>query len=639
MTIQDDGAVSRLAAAEGSRGRPRRGVPRLVVHLRRDVPLAVLDLAILIPAYLAPLVLRFDGAVPREYWRSFLRFMPLVVLLQLLCNYLFGLYGQMWRYASVEEARRVVVAGLAGGALVVLLGVWGNTGLRPMPLSVMVLGAVLSLVGFGAIRFQSRLFAFRRRSLPATVTRVLLVGAGDAGSMVLKDILENPALGLDPAGIVDDDPRKFRLFLHGVPVLGTRAAIPSLVRSLSVDQVLLAIPSATSDVVREVAALCEEAEVTLRVLPSVREIVGGRITARNIRDLRIEDLLGRQQVAMDLEAVRAILAGRRVMVTGAGGSVGSEIARQVLAFEPSSLILLDHDETHLYDAAAELDGERVASVLADIRDRGRMIELFMTTRPEVVFHAAAHKHVPLLESFPDEAVLTNVIGTANVVDGAVASGVERFVLISTDKAVRPASVMGATKWFAEQIVRSVGGEGRIVCAVRFGNVLGSRGSVVPTFLRQIAQGGPVTVTHPEMARYFMSIQEAVELVLQAAALSRGGDVLTLEMGEPVNIMELARRLIRLSGRVPERDVPISIVGRRPGEKLVEELIDPDEEKSPTGHPGIVASWPPLPDRPTLRRSIRELETLVQEGRGDELVERMKLLAGGALQTADVGART
>ena len=612
------------------RRRFRFRVASLAINLRRDVPLAILDLAVIIPCYLIPLVLRFDGSVPPDYWRSFLVFMPVVVVLHLLCNYLVGLYGQMWRYASVEEARRVVLAGVLGGTLVVAVGEIWSPGLRPLPLSVVIFGAVLSLLGFGAIRFQSRLFSFRRRSFSPAMARVLVVGAGRAGSLLLKDLSGTPSLGLEPVGVVDDDPRKLRLSLHGVPVLGTTNAIPSLVRRLEVDQVLLAMPSATSEVVRDIAAQCEQSEVTLRVLPSVHEIVNGRVTARDIRDLRIEDLLGRQQVVTDLDAVRSILEGRTVLVTGAGGSVGSEIARQVLSFAPSSLILLDHDETHLYDVVEELNDERVKALLADIRERGRIIEIFMTLRPHVVFHAAAHKHVPMLESFPDEAVHTNVIGTANVVDAAVASGAPRFVMISTDKAVRPASVMGATKWFAEQIVRSVDGPDSTFCAVRFGNVMGSRGSVIPTFLRQIGRGGPVTVTHPDMARYFMSIQEAVELVLQASALSTGGDVLTLEMGEPVKILDLARRLIRLSGRVPGRDVPIEIIGSRPGEKLVEELLDVDDDVEPTNHPGIVLSRPPVPDRPTLRRSIRELETLVHEGRAEELVQRMKSLAGSAI---------
>ncbi|MGH2661069.1 MAG: polysaccharide biosynthesis protein, partial [Actinomycetota bacterium] len=462
--------------------------------------------------------------------------------------------------------------------------------------------------------------------------RVLVVGAGDAGAMVLKDIRGNPSLGLDPVGIVDDDVRKIGRALYEVPVLGNRASIPPLAARLRVDQVLLAIPSATGEVVRDVAALCEEAGVSLRVLPSVREIVGGRITARDIRDLSIEDLLGRQQVQIDLEAVGAILRGRRVLVTGAGGSVGSEIARQVARFDPASLCLLDHDEPHLHDVLTELDGTRgVTGTLADVRDRDRILRLFVEVRPEVVFHAAAHKHVPVLEAHPEEAVLTNVLGTANVVDAAVGAGVHRFVLISTDKAVRPASVMGATKWFAEQIVRSVDGNRCVFSAVRFGNVLGSRGSVIPTFLRQIARGGPVTVTDPSMTRYFMSTEEAVQLVLQAAAISRGGEVLTLDMGTPVNILDLARKLIRLAGRVPDRDVPIVIVGPRPGEKLAEDLVDGEEEPLPSSHSSILVSRPLVPDRPALRRALRELEALLGEGDGAGLGARMKALAGQALQ--------
>jgi len=455
--------------------------------------------------------------------------------------------------------------------------------------------------------------------------------------MVLKDIRGNPSLGLDPVGIVDDDVRKIGRALYEVPVLGNRASIPPLAARLRVDQVLLAIPSATGELVRDVAALCEEAAVSLRVLPSVREIVGGRITARDIRDLGIEDLLGRQQVQIDLEAVGAILRGRRVLVTGAGGSVGSEIARQVASFDPASLCLLDHDETHLHDILIELDGTKgVEGALADVRDRDRILRLFVDIRPEVVFHAAAHKHVPVLEAHPDEAVLTNVLGTANVVDSAVGAGVHRFVLISTDKAVRPTSVMGSTKWFAEQIVRSVDGNGCAFSAVRFGNVLGSRGSVIPTFLRQIARGGPVTVTDPSMTRYFMSIQEAVQLVLQAAAISQGGEVLTLDMGTPVNILDLARKLIRLTGRVPDRDVPIVIVGPRPGEKLVEDLLDPEEEPLPSSHPSILVSRPPVPDRPALRRALRELEALLGQGDGAGLGARMKALAGRALQPVGWG---
>ena len=605
---------------------------RLALRVRRNAPLALLDLGVIVFAYLAPLVLRFNGAVPANYWSNFRSFLPLVVLIHLSANYLFGLYGQMWRYASVQEARRVVLATALAAVLVIGADLMSGGPVSALPLSVVLLGAVLCLMGFGAIRFQSRLFGLRRRTHMADRTRVLLLGAGDAGSMILKDILINPHLGLDPAGIVDDDPRKLGLSLHGVRILGPRSAIPSLVRRLGIDQVLLAIPSATGEVIREVAALCEECDVPLRVLPSVRETLGGRITARDIRDLRIEDLLGRQQVETNLEAVADLLRGRRVMITGAGGSIGSEIARQVAPFKPSTLILLDHDESHLHDTVASLDPcSEVQSVLADVREGHQILELFMARRPEVVFHAAAHKHVPILETHPREALLTNVIGTASVADAAAVAGVDRLVLISTDKAVRPASVMGCSKWFAEQIVRSFQPIGSVFCAVRFGNVVGSRGSVIPTFLRQIQRGGPVTVTDPSMTRYFMSVEEAVQLVLQAATLATGGEVFTLDMGEPVRIIDLARRLIHLSGRVPNRDVDVIVIGPRPGEKVVEELMGPGEQFVPSAHPGIAVSWPAAYERPLLKAALRQLEALAEVGPPEALAAMMRDFVGEQLE--------
>jgi FlaA1/EpsC-like NDP-sugar epimerase len=605
----------------------------IVARMRRDVTLALLDLAIVFGAYLAPLVLRFNGAVPLGYWGNFRWFVLVAGFVHLSTNYLFGLYGQMWRYASVQEARRVVLAAFFGGAIILATSLFLSSH-RLMPVSVVIIGATLSLMGFGAVRFQSRLFGFRRRSIDdVEPIRVLLVGAGEAGSMVLKDLARNPSLGMTAVGIVDDDPRKVGLSLNGVPVLGRRSAIPALARRLRIDQVLLTVPSATSELIRDVAAMCEKADVTLRVLPSIRETVGGRVTARDIRDLKIEDLLGRQQVKTDLEAVASIIRERRILVSGAGGSIGAEIVRQIVRFDPSSILLLDHDETHLHDLLTEVDGHKgVETALADIRDQDRVLSLFMRFRPEVVFHAAAHKHVDMLEGHPEEALRTNIMGTANLTDAAVATGVERFVLISTDKAVRPASVMGASKWFGEQIVRSVPNGHCVFCAVRFGNVLGSRGSVIPTFLRQISMGGPVTVTDPSMRRYFMSVEEAVQLVLQAAALSTGGEVFTLDMGEPVNILDLAKRLIRISGRVPDRDVHIEIVGVRPGEKLVEDIVDPVEESVPSGHSGIIVSRPTRPDRPALRRAIREMESLAAEGRVGELANRMKTLAGQPLRS-------
>jgi FlaA1/EpsC-like NDP-sugar epimerase len=604
-----------------------KGASRVWWRLRSDAPLLALDVLAVVAAYLGTLIVRLlsEGAVEPHYWRSFWRFLPALLLIHGLCNFFFGLYGQMWRYASVQEARRVVLSGLTALVAIVTLVELTRQGLRVIPLSVAVFGPTFSFIAFGAIRFRSRLFPVRRRIEHAEPTRVLVVGAGEAGSMVVRDILRSHELGLIPVGYLDDDPRKHGLMLHGIRVLGSRATLGSAARRTEADQVLLAIPSATSEIVRDIASRCEEVGLTLRVLPTVRETVDGRVTARDIRDLSIEDLLGRQQVEMDQEAVLAMLRGRRVLITGAGGSIGSEIVRQVLMFEPDHVTLLDHDETHLHDVISEFDAAApVSCALADVRDRDRVLDVFRIERPEVVFHAAAHKHVPLLEDHPAEALRTNVLGTANVAEAASATAVGRFVLVSTDKAVRPESVMGASKWFAEQIVRSFQSPGSVLCAVRFGNVLGSRGSVIPTFLRQMASGGPLTVTDPSMARYFMSIQEAVCLVLQAAAMSRGGEVFTLEMGEPVNILDLARRLVHLSGRVPGRDVRIEVVGRRPGEKLVEDLLDPHEHPEPSGHTGIMISRPQDPDRAALKRALREFELLTEEA--DLLAARMKEIA-------------
>jgi FlaA1/EpsC-like NDP-sugar epimerase len=600
---------------------------RIVAHLRRDVPLVLLDVAVTMVAYLFPLVLRFEGRVPGEYWVAFWTFMPLVVAAHLVMNFVFRLYGHMWRYASIEEARRVIGAAASAGVVIVVLGeVVGGDG-RVLPLSVIVFGAFLSLLGFGAIRFQSRLFAFRRRTDAPEPKRVLIVGAGDAGSMVLRDIVRNSALGLRPVGVVDDDPRKRGRSLHGVRVLGDRGDIPNLAADLAVDQVIFAIPSARGDVVRDVVACCEQADVVLKMLPSVRELVGGRVGIRDIRDLRIDDFLGREPVETDLDAVGTLLRGERVLITGAGGSIGSEISHQVAAFEPAELLLLDHDESNLYDVSKTMrNGVQPQLLLADVRNRERVHAIFAKHRPEIVFHAAAHKHVPFLESHPEEAVLTNVIGTANLADAAMAAGAKQFVLISTDKAIKPTSVMGSSKWLAEQILWSLHGRnGCTYSAVRFGNVLGSRGSVIPTFFRQIARGEPLTITDPEMSRYFMSVREAVQLVLQAAALSEGGEVFTLRMGEPVTIIDLANRVIRMTGRVPGKDVEISIVGARPGEKVVEEIVNVDEESVDSAHPSIVVSRPPKPDPVVLRRSLREVESLANQGLGQELSVRIKEL--------------
>ena len=606
-------AVSRvMPGGKGMRGGPSR-ISQAVVKVRASVPLLPLDVLLAAAAYSLVLVLRFNGSVPSRSWHAFRLFLPIAIVVHIGANWFAGLYGQVWRYASIAEARRVLAAGFGSGAVLFLVSFLTS---KPMPRSVIILGALVVTYFLGGLRFQSRLFAFNRtmaRSDPGL--RIAIVGAGKAAASIVREMLEHPHAGLRPVLVVDDDRRKHGLSLLGVPVVSGTDGLAAAVKRFDAQQVVLAVTDADRALVERVAAESEAAGVPLKVLPGVREVVRGEPSVKDVRDLRIEDLLGRKQVVTDLEAVRSLLSGRVVLITGAG-SIGSEIARQVSQLEPSQLVLLDHDETHLHDAAAGLDGPTV-QVLADIRDRSVMFDVFGRYRPDVVFHAAAHKHVPLLEDHPCEAVATNVVGTRNVVDAAIAVNVERFVFISTDKSVRPSSVMGASKWAGEQIVLTAAPAGARFCSVRFGNVLGSRGSVIPTFARQIAAGGPVTVTHPGMTRFFMSVQEAVQLVLQASVFVDGGEVFMLEMGEAVNIRDLAERMIRLSGHAVGSEIAIRISGPRRGEKLVEELRAPSERAEPTAHSSILRLVPVSLPAEVLHDGIRRLIELASCRRDDD----------------------
>jgi FlaA1/EpsC-like NDP-sugar epimerase len=602
-------------------------VASLAAQMRADLLFATFDLVLVSAAYIGVMVLRFDGTVPSRNWDGFYQFLVVALVVHLSSNWAWGLYGRLWRHASIQEARQVVLAG--GTSLTTLLVAdLVLPGRRLAPFSVVLLGATVATMLAGASRFQSRLFAFNRRSDAPPGLRIAIVGAGEAGAAILRDMLGNPGAGLVPVAVLDDDPRAQGRKLMGVPVVGGIDDLPRALTGLEVHQVVLAIPSADHSVVRRAVHAAEAAGLPLRVLPSVADLMNARVSMRDVRDLRIEDLLGRQQVTTDLDAVRRLLEGRRVLITGAGGSIGSEIARQVSSLGPSALILVDHDETHLYEVAASVEGP-VVELLGDIRDAALLEDLFDRHRPQVVFHAAAHKHVPLLEDHPCEAVTTNVLGTRTVVRAAKRTGVERFVFISTDKAVRPVNVMGASKRLGEQIMLAESPDDTVCCAVRFGNVLGSRGSVVPTFMRQIAAGGPVTVTDARMTRFFMSVHESVQLVLQAAALATGGDIFILEMGTPVRILDLAQRMIRFSGRRAGADIEIRVTGVRPGEKLTEELCAPEEHSEPTVHPSIVRVKPDRVDNELLSAGLARLEELAGCNRNDEAAQLLLDLARGA----------
>ena len=579
------------------------------VQMRSDVAIAGLDIVLTALAYLSMLVLRFDGSVPDRYWSDFERFLPMAIAISLLCNWAFGLYGQLWRHASIFEARRLVFAGSVTAALLLCLQLIR----RDIPISATVSGAVLASFLMAMLRFQSRLFSFRRRGDQPGL-RVVVIGAGDAGASLVADMVRSPRAGFMPVAVLDEDVRRHGRSFMGIGVLGGIESLPEVVAKTGAHLAVFAMTNAPQETVRRAAAAAERADVAMKIVPGIGTAMRGGATLRDLRDLRIEDLLGREQVSTDLDAVKAMLIGRCVLITGAGGSIGSEIVRQVAACEPSRIVLVDHDETHLYDVASDLDGP-IVQVLADIRNLRQMRAVFEAHRPTVVFHAAAHKHVPLLEAHPTEAIHTNVIGTSNIVECALDVGVQRLVLISTDKAVYPSSVMGASKRLCEQLLLSRAPSNAAFCAVRFGNVLGSRGSVVPTFMRQIEAGGPVTVTDRRMTRFFMSIREAVQLVLQAAALSdqsAHGEVFMLDMGEPVVIHDLAERMIRLSGRKPGTDVEIRITGTRPGEKLSEELTALDELETPTMHPSIHRVTPIAIDPAVLESGLLQLRHLALE---------------------------
>ncbi len=521
--------------------------------------------------------------------------------------YAMGLYSRYWIFASADEALQIFLALLIAEPLQVIFILVGHAliGGPNLPRSIPFLDFFFSPLFFAGPRFAMRWLYQRRHHLSAQrdVQRVLLVGAGQAGVQVVRELLANPSLGLHPVGFVDDDPVKQKLRIHSVEVLGTLRDIPALVASHRVQQVLIAIPSAPPETIRAIVELCREARVESRLLPGLSALVSGKVEVQRFRKVQLEDLLKREPIQTDTTQVQALLRGKRVLVTGAGGSIGSELCRQIARCAPACLILLGHGENSIFNIYTELQrdfpGLPLVKVIADIRDRERLQRIFAAQHPQIIFHAAAHKHVPLMEENPEEAVTNNVLGTQNLLELAERDGVTHFVMISTDKAVNPTSVMGATKRVAELLVQQTAQRtGRCFVAVRFGNVLGSRGSVVPVFQEQIARGGPVTVTHPEITRFFMTIPEAVQLVLQAAALGQGGEVFVLDMGQPVRVLDLARDLIRLAGLQEGRDIEIQFTGLRPGEKLYEELFLPGETYHPTAHQKIFVcdGHPPVPEQ-------------------------------------------
>lgn len=582
-----------------------------------------------------PLDQRFFDNLEQAFWM-----MGIALVVKPAVYYFFGLYRRVWAYASTRELKLIAIAVSLASAVVSLamILVTSLQVYRGFPRSVLAIDWLLSLAAVGGLRFALRIMAesktpaVKHGGLPK---RVMIVGAGDAGALVVREMQKNPQLHLLPVCFVDDDPAKQKQRIHDVPVEGSLDDIGSVVNEWGIQEVIIAIPSAPGDVVRRVTELCRQTGVPFRTMPGIYELIGGKINVGNLREVEITDLLRRAPVEIDSNLIGTSLSGRRVLITGAGGSIGRELCRQVARWGPSTLILLGHGENTIFETLVEL-GEDFPSlplipIIADVRDLDRLSNVFSDLRPQVVFHAAAHKHVPLMEVNIEEAVTNNVIGTRNVVEVCLNYGVDRLVMISTDKAIRPTSVMGATKRLAEMLVLDAAHRsGKAFSVVRFGNVLESRGSVVPLFKRQIARGGPVTITHPDMKRYFMTIPEAVHLVLQAQAIGEGGEVFVLRMGEQIRILDLAEDLIRLSGLEPEKDIEIVFTGIRPGEKLSEELWDQWAQLEPTTHADILRLVDEdLMDSQTLANIVNELAYLSNEGETEAIVHLLDETIPGA----------
>ncbi len=582
----------------------------MIAKLDRNRYILLIDALLIVVAGPLSFLIRLDASPLFLFYLPVLfLFIGVGLVIKLFLYWAFGLYRHFWRYASTDELLLIITAVTISSLVLTIIFVvislpYGL--ISGFPRSVLVIDWLLQLIFVGGIRFLVRISvessgAKEPLAQKSRQNRVLIAGAGDTGSIIVREMQYNPHLGIVPVAFVDDNVNKVGKRIHNIPVLGRISDIPRLVPTWDINEVIIAMPTAPGRVIREIAQACEKVNVPSKTMPGIYELISGQVGVNRLREVEIDDLLRREPVEVDEPGINSYLSDKRVLITGAGGSIGSELTRQVARYGPAQLILLGHGENSIYAISQEMQNAfldlDIQPCIADIRDAQRIEYLFRRYQPQVVFHAAAHKHVPLMEINPCEAVANNIIGTQVILEAARQAQVERLVLISSDKAVDPTNVMGATKRIAELLVQEMAQRVRdgagskpvpTYVAVRFGNVLGSRGSVVPLFKQQITQGGPITITHPEMERFFMTIPEAVHLVIQAAALGRGGEIFVLDMGQPVKIVDLARDLIELSGLKPGEDIDIVFTGLRPGEKLTEELFSKREMTRPTTHPKITA---------------------------------------------------
>ncbi len=604
------------------------------------------DLLLFVLALTFSYLMRFDFSPELSSWRQMLNVLPFALVVKAGLFMALGLYKGMWRYTDLRDFWRLAQACVIGEVLLIAVLAWLYR-FEGYSRGVFAIDLALTFVFAGGARVSIRTYFLKKgqfkvntlwprvlRQKTRPVPRCLIVGAGSTGEKILREIIENPDMSYDIVGFLDDDPSKSGRTLHGVQILGGVDLLTQVVRKKHVDEVLIAMPSAGGTVMRRVVEECEQANVSFKTMPGIGEIIDGRVSLSLFREVNLQDLLGRKQVHLDHSTIISYLTAKVVLITGAGGSIGSELVRQVVYFQPRLLVLVDHAESDLYAIEMELRHElkfdKHVAVLGLVQDDILMHQVFAQYRPHVVFHAAAYKHVPMLEDNPWEAVFNNVMGSKVIMEAAYMWETQRFVLVSTDKAVRPTNVMGASKRLTELLMQAMPPGTTRYMAVRFGNVLGSAGSVIPLFQRQIRHGGPVTVTHPDITRYFMTITEACQLIVQAGGMGQGGEIFVLNMGQPVRMQDMARDLIRLSGRAPDKDIEIVFTGVRPGEKLYEELITQDEGVVETGHKDIMVLRPDQdPNAQTLgvQSQLPELvENLIASAScldGEEIKSRLK----------------